>query len=371
MFLLFLLFPLYIYSSSLVEKYPAYTYVFSEFSVDESYIYDESFEKFVLKNEKKIKLFHTRSLERGDYLIPMVKNHLMYDGLSDLLIYISMVESGFSEDIVSAKKAVGLWQFMRATAKDYKLSTDECFDERCDPVSSTKAAMEHLRRLHKKFGKWYLAVMAYNCGEGRLAKAIKNAGSDELYILIDNRDKYLPKETREYIRKILLVAMIGESEILDFPVNSVNVDSGVYEVEVGAGTKLKEISTMLDMEFDILCKLNKKYKNATIPKSKTVYTIMIPEDKMMTFYMKYETKEGKKRVKPYFLSHYVVMGDTLETLAKKFNSSAEEIKMANKLKDDALTLDVLLLIPVSEDLYEEVRKQRWKTGYINCLYNDE
>ena len=280
----------------------------------------------------------------------------MDDGLSDLLIYISMIESGFTPDIVSSKKAVGLWQFMPATAKHYKLEVCNGLDERCDPDSSTKAAITYLRKLHKQFGKWYLAVMAYNCGEGRLAKAIKKAGSDDLSILIDDHDKYLPKETRKYIKKILLVAMIGEAEILDFQVKENSLSNDLFQVEVKGGTKLLDIAVLLEMKLSVLKKLNRQYKNALIPNEKARYNLVIPEEKMMLFYMRYEIEEEKKTVKPHLLSHYVLMGDTLETLAKKFNSSAEEIRMANQLKDDALTLDLLLLIPVSEALFEEALK---------------
>ena len=203
-----LLWPVYAFSLSLTEKYPSYTYVFSEFDVDESYIYDSLFEAFVKKNEKNIVKFYKCSIKRGNILLPMVKSRLMDDGLSDLLIYISMIESGFTSDIVSPKKAVGIWQFMPATAKRYKLEVCSSFDERCDPDTSTKAAMVYLRKLHKQFGKWYLAVMAYNCGEGRMAKAIKKAGSDDLSILLDPYEKYLPRETRDYIKKILLLPML-------------------------------------------------------------------------------------------------------------------------------------------------------------------
>jgi len=352
------LLPVYAFALSLPEKYPSYAYVFAEFDVDESYIYDSSFEAFVQNNEKKTVKFYKRSLERGDMLLPMVKNRLMDDGLSDLFIYISMVESGFTSDIVSPKKAVGIWQFMPATAKHYKLQVCNALDERCDPETSTKAAMAYLRKLHKQFGKWYIAVMAYNCGEGRMAKAIKKAGTDDLSILLNPYEKYLPRETRKYIKKILLTAMVGESEILDFQ----SKNDSIMQVEVKGGTKLSNIAALLGMKSSRLKKLNRQYKNGLIPKEHQVYTITIPEEKMMLFYMKYEMDaEGSdkklKSIKPHFISHYVRLGDTLEVLAKKYNSSAEEIRLANKLQDDALTLDMFLLIPVDESTFDAMMEE--------------
>ena len=354
--LLMMLTSSYSFSLSIPDKYPSYAYVFAEFGVDESYAYDTSFELFVQHNEKKIKAFYENSLSRGENILPMMKGYLMDDGLSDLFIYLSMVESGFAPAIVSPKKAVGLWQFMPATAKHYNLSVCKSFDERCDPISSTNAAINYLTKLHRQFGKWYLAAMAYNCGEGRLSKAIKKAGSDELSILVDNRDKYLPLETREYIKKILLVAMIGESTILDFTSEPYLSAKDLLQVEVLGGTKLEDIAKIIEIKPSQLLSLNKQFKEGVVPKEKRIYKIIIPEEKMILFYLRYELPEEQKSIKPYLISHYVSLGETLEIIAKQYHSSIEEIKAVNKLNDDFLILDTLLVIPVNQGLFEETLK---------------
>jgi membrane-bound lytic murein transglycosylase D len=352
--LILLFIPLYAFSTSLIEKYPSYEYVFSEFGIDESYIYDIDFELFVLQNEKKIENFYEHSMKRGDVLLPLVRKNLMDDGLSDLFIYISMIESGFSSSVISPKKAVGLWQFMPATAKHYKLSVCKSFDERCDPVSSTNAAIAYLRKLHKQFGKWYLAVMAYNCGEGRLQKAIKKANTDVLHVLLDSDAKYLPFETREYIKKILLVAMIGESKILDLTPRSNLFSKDIIQVEVLAGTKLKELAKLIDMKELELLKLNKQFKNGIVPKAKAHYNINIPYEKIILFYLHYdEPMKEEKFLHPYLLSHYVSLGETIESIAKEYNSSIEAIQKVNYLEDEFLELDRLLVIPVSEIIFQK------------------
>jgi len=352
--LLMMLVSSYSFSLSITDKYPSYSYVFAEFGVDESYIYDRDFEQFVLQNEKKIKAFYTRSLSRGKDLLPMMKGYLMDDGLSDLFIYLSMVESGFSPAIVSPKKAVGLWQFMPATAKHYNLSVYNTFDERCDPISSTNAAINYLNKLHRQFGKWYLAAMAYNCGEGRLEKAIKKAGSDELSILVDDRDKYLPLETREYIKKILLVAMIGESITLDFGSGQHSFTNDILQVEVLGGTKLRELAKLIEMKPSRLVALNKQFKNAIVPKKNPMYKITIPEEKMVAFYLKYELPEEKKSIKPHLIAHNVTLGETVESIAKLYQADMDEIIISNHLEDNHLELDSLLVIPVSKKIFDEV-----------------
>lgn len=347
-----------LFSATLAEKYPVYSYVFSEFEVDESYIDNEDFETFVRKNEKKINRFYERSMQRGEMLSPMVKGYLMDQGLSDLFIYLSMVESGLNTDIVSSKKAAGLWQFMPATAQHYKLEVCNGFDERCDPISATNAAIAYLSRLHDEFGKWYLAAIAYNCGEGRLRRAIREAGSDELGILTDERDKYLPRETREYIRKILLAAMIGEGKFIDYPMRAEQAKEKLIQVEISGGTDLETLAGMLEMKPIELLSMNRQFKRGIVPRDKALYTLMIPEEKMILFYLKYELKTEQKRFKPNLLSHVVQMGDTLENIAQKYHSSAEEIKTANKLEDEFLELGSILLVPVSREVFEKMLQAR-------------
>jgi len=357
--IIILFLPILSVSDILVEKYPGYSYVFSEFGIEKSYIYNESFRKFVLKNENSIENFYDNSMMRGKNILPLLKENLIMDGLSDLFIYISMIESGFSSNIISSKKAVGLWQFMPATAKHYNLQIDSSIDERCDPVNSTNAAIRYLHKLHRQFGKWYLAIMAYNCGEGRLQTAIDRAKSRELSVLLSEDKKYLPKETRDYIKKILLASMIGENRLMQYTqIDSLNDND--YIVKVKAGTRLRKIARLINMRPSELLKLNKQFKNAVLPKDREYYDIVIPEDKMMLFYMRYEPFEERCKkdldISKNFISYYVKLGDTLDSIAKRYKTDSKQIKVVNNLEDIFLEIDKLLLIPVSEDLFEDSLK---------------
>jgi len=350
--LVFLFLTSHVFALSLSQKYPSYKYVFHEFNVDDSYIDDAEFVYFVSKYESKMKRFYKRSLKRGKVILPTMQGLLVNDGVSDLFIYLSMVESGFSTSAVSPKKAVGLWQFMPATAKHYNLTVCNSYDERCDTVSATSAAIAYLNKLHKQFGKWYLAALAYNCGEGCVQRAIAKAGSKDLSLLTDEGSKYLPKETREYIRKILLVAMIGENSSLDFARSTNDTLDGVIEVEVAKGTLLKKIATLIKLDVDLLLKLNRKIKNGIVPKEKERYKIIIPIEKVFAFYLRYEIPQTIKKIKPHLISHYVALGETLESIAKSYHTTIEEIKTANHLTDDYLTLEQFLVIPVSKKIFE-------------------
>jgi len=273
-----------------------------------------------------------------------------------------MVESGFSSDAVSPKKAVGLWQFMPATAKDYNLSICNSYDERCDTISATSAAINYLNKLHKQFGKWYLAAMAYNCGEGCVSKAIKSAGTDELSILLDSRSKYLPRETREYIKKILLVAMIGENFTLGFGnFENDGLEEKLIQVEVHPGTSLKYIAAILKMNEEKLLDLNRGLKNDIVPHDRPVHKIMIPIEKIYAFYLRYDQQVSSKqqlvsskRYKSHMVSHNITLGETLESIAKLYEADVEEIKMSNHLTNEYLTVGNMLVIPVTQDIFEKV-----------------
>jgi membrane-bound lytic murein transglycosylase D len=335
----------------ITEKYPAYSYVFSEFDIENEYIYNSDFNEFVHKNEKKLRRFYKLSLKRGKNILPTMHNLLVQEGVSDLFIYLSMVESGFSSSSVSPKKAVGLWQFMPKTAQVYNLSVSETYDERTDTVSSTSAAINYLNKLYMQFKKWYLAAMAYNCGEGRMARAIEKAGTDELSVLLD-RD-YLPLETQEYIKKILLVALIGESMSFDF-YNNMDLEVNEYiEVEISTKTTLKEIASLIKIKNSLLEKLNTNaIKKKTLSKDSKTYKIKIPIEKLFAFYLRYELEKEKIEYKKYHISHVVQLGETLESISKKYNASKEEIKVINKISDTFLVKDKVLIIPVSESSFK-------------------
>jgi membrane-bound lytic murein transglycosylase D len=353
--LLLLLIPLLIPASELTDKYPSYNYVLSEFDIDTAYAYDDRFIVYVKDHDRQMQRFYRHVVTRERWLVTMVRGALLEEGMSDLFLYLSMVESGLRSEAVSPKKAVGLWQFMPKTARAYSLQVCNSVDERCDPVSATRAAIRHLQSLHKRFGKWYLAVLAYNCGEGRLSKAIRRAGTDALTVLLDDDAKYLPRETREYLKKILLVAMIGESEVISTDASF--VENGMVQVEVKGGTDLRDIASLIGLDTEELLHINPVYRSGVLPTSKSLYRITIPEEAMVAFYMKYQPEEEDSLQHAYLLSHHVMLGETLESIAKKYHTQPDEIKAANGLKEEILEAGALLVVPVSETVFYRSREE--------------
>jgi len=138
-------------------------------------------------------------LDRMPKYEEMISAELAERDMPQSLIYLAMVESGFNPKARSPVKASGLWQFMSATARQFGLTVNRRIDER--------------NNLHDRFGSWYLAAAAYNSGEGRVSKALKRVtgrtkGTDADFYRISSR---LPRETREYVPKIIAAARIGQN----------------------------------------------------------------------------------------------------------------------------------------------------------------
>src|SRR3954469_13430863 len=111
-------------------------------------------------------------LERGARYEPMIRRRFEAEGLPGDLGYLALIESGYSNDAVSRSRAVGMWQFMKGTARGYGMRIDTWVDERRDPVKATDAAARYLRHLKERFGSLYLAAAAYNAGAGKLSRSL-------------------------------------------------------------------------------------------------------------------------------------------------------------------------------------------------------
>lgn len=151
-------------------------------------------------------------LDRMGRYDDMINAKLAARDMPQELIYLAMIESGFNPKAKSPVSASGLWQFMAATGRSYGLTVNRRVDERNNPAKATDAALAYLSDLYQRFGSWYLAFAAYNSGEGRVANAMKrtlgrSTGSDADFYRIASR---LPKETRDYVPKMIAAARIAK-----------------------------------------------------------------------------------------------------------------------------------------------------------------
>jgi membrane-bound lytic murein transglycosylase D len=156
-------------------------------------------------------------LERGSRYEPMIRAKLKAAGLPEDMYYLALIESGYSPDAYSRAAAVGIWQFMTATARGTGLRVDWWIDERRHPSRSTAAAVRHLGWLKDQFGSLYLAAAAYNGGSGRVSRGLTRyadelegtSGEDVFFALAEQN--YLRPETKDYVPQLIAAALVAKS----------------------------------------------------------------------------------------------------------------------------------------------------------------
>jgi len=314
--------------------------------IEPSFLYDRTMNRMKNKILQKDQHFF-KAMEEAYLFIPQIKSILRKHNIPQEFLYLAMAESNFHTRAYSHKRATGLWQFMPRTAKLYGLKIDEYVDERRDLIKSTEAAIKYLSFLHKKFGKWYLAAIAYNCGEGRLLKAIKKAKTDDINVILNPKRKYIPRESRNYIRKIVALALIGSDEQYllhseyEYLLNRANAYS-IATVKIPSGESLKRVSNLIHIPLKDLKKINRHLKYDFIPPYKHDYNIYIPYVKLADFKQYYH----KKPIGRIYKVHVVRSGDNLYYIGKKYGVSYKVIKDFNHLRSNRLRIHQKLVIPI-------------------------
>ena len=314
--------------------------------IDTSFLTDSTF----LSMKESIGRYRTKHflkiLEDGYVFVPILRKMIKDAKIPEAFLYLAMAESNFSARAYSKAKAAGLWQFMPYTARKFGLEINLYVDERRDPIKSTEAAIKYLKYLHKIFGKWYLAAIAYNCGEGKLSRAIKKAKSDDLKTLLDRRKRYIPKESRLYIRKIVLMALMSnDTEFItqngaDYLLNRGSTFS-LSKVEVKGGTTLDEVAQSIKISAKELKTYNPHLRYFFLPPSPKKYHLYLPYDKLTEF--KQNFKPSKKSRK--FFVHKVKKGDSLYSIGRRYGVNYKIIKDFNSLRSNILRINQKLIIP--------------------------
>ena len=310
-----------------------------------------------------------RWLSRSERYIPMMREVLRKEGLPEDLVYLAMIESGFSPHAFSVASAVGPWQFMSETGKRYSLRITPWIDERRDPLKSTVAAALYLKELYAMFNNdWYLAAAGYNAGENKILRAISMYNSRDFWEL--SKGEYLKRETKDYVPKLLAAAIIakepakyGFADVAYLPPIEFDI------VKIPSRTDLEKVAKALGVSTQVMRELNPELRRSSTPPDYPGYELKIPKGTSELFAVEYakipENERYRERVRNAL--YRAKRKDTLTTIARRFKTTPETIaelnnlgKKARHLRGRLLTVPVLIASADAEPAVAKTARARTK-----------
>lgn len=291
-------------------------------------------------------------LRRSGRYRPLIQKIFAEEGVPEELIYLAQAESGFLPRAISHKQAVGMWQFIAGTGAIYDLERTSNFDERFDPEKATRAAAKYLKDLYARYGDWYLAMAAYNCGAGAVDRAVERTGYADYWELLKRRA--LPKETASYVPIIVAITIMAKNP-LDYGLENVDLDSPVeYDsIQVSAPTNLNLVADATMQPLSVIRELNPSLLRQVAPAG---YVLHVPKGMREATQASLEIVPAANR--NAWRLHHVEAGDTLTTVARTYHLSANSIAAVNP---DATSLEkgnVLLIPAVWHEEPTSVRAKR-------------
>jgi len=301
---------------------------------------DKFIHYFQTRGREKFELYLSRS---GKY-VGMMQKILVRYGLPEDLVYVALIESGFSPKAYSVAKAAGPWQFISATGRRYGLRIDWWTDERRDAEKSTHAAASYLRDLYGMFESWPLATAAYNAGEGKIQRAVTRYKSDDFSELI--RYRYLKQETKDYVPKMLAALTIAKDpDKYGFGDVAYEAPLDLRTVTVPGGTDLAAVARLLEVPVEAIRDWNPELRRFCTPPNRERYDLRLSVDAARLAEERME--EIRAQAKITFLQHNVRRGETLQALADRYGTTVPVLKELNGLKRDSLGRTARLVIPVT------------------------
>ena len=271
---------------------------------------------------------------RPDYVARMIERSRRYlyyiavevdkRGMPLEIALLPMIESAYNPMAYSRSRASGIWQFIPSTGKLYGLKQDWWMDERRDVLAATDGALDYLQKLYAEFGDWYLALAAYNCGEGAVHRAIEanqKRGRPTDYLSLK-----LPKETRDYVPKLQAVKNIV-SDPERFDLTLADIPDAPYFTVVRTSRKMdvKVAAELAEMPVDEFLSLNPQHNRPVIAGADEA-TILLPYDKAAVFAAKLELTDQPMVT---WQAYKLKPNETLPQVASRFGLPLETLRTVN------------------------------------------
>jgi membrane-bound lytic murein transglycosylase D len=301
-----------------------------------------------VKTQRGIKERTAAGLKRSGRYIRQIQQIFRDRDLPPELTYLPIVESSYDIYARSSVGALGIWQFMPRTGREYMRVTT-AIDERRDPFESSRAAAAYLKQAYEFLGSWPLAITSYNYGQGGIARAVAEVDSDNLVDLIQRYNHpnwgFAPKH---FYAEFLAAVEIGTNLNKYFPDLELDASVEIKEVELGSTTALASVITSSGLSRDEFLGWNPALGSATriVPAG---YRVKLPVDRTvapLVTVAQVQQAARQPQAKPQIVHHRVKRGETVIEIARRYGASVERILQINGIRKAHLVkVGTTLVIP--------------------------
>jgi membrane-bound lytic murein transglycosylase D len=316
-------------------------------------------------------------LERKNYYFPIFEYYLNKHSMPDALKYLSIVESGMNFKAKSKAGAVGLWQFMPGTGKDFYLAQNQHIDERQNPYLATEAACKFLKQLYGMFNDWELALAAYNCGPGNVLKAMRKSGKRGFWEIYN----FLPQETRSYVPQfhaVVYTMNFSAEHNIFADLDSVLTTTTLDTFQISKPFDLAKMESILGLPKNELHRHNPIFRSNVfhpvasnlflVPTSCSVLFAGNQEKFLDSARVSIREREISKPLQKNYFQVSVKKGESVKEISSRYSVSYSKVCALNKLKNGKILKTGKLKIPGKEPLHQEMIAQ--ETGKMKAGEKD-
>jgi membrane-bound lytic murein transglycosylase D len=290
-----------------------------------------------IRAQRGIKERTAAGIKRSGRYIAQIQQIFRDRGLPSELTYLPIVESSYDADARSSVGALGIWQFMPRTGREY-MRVGGGIDERRDPMDSSRAAAAYLKQAYEYLGTWPLAITSYNYGQGGMARAVEEVGSANLVDLIQKYNhRYWGFAAKHFYAEFLAAVEIGTNYRQYFPGLERDAAVPIKEVEVTGKTTLASVIAISGLSREEFLSWNPALNSSTrfIPAG---YRVKVPTDRTAEPLVQVAAQRTKAdpQAGPQIVHHRVKRGETISQIAQRYGASVQRILQVNNLRHTRL-----------------------------------